>query len=151
MPLDDSEQARWFEENLLPHKSSLESWLRGRFSSSSEIEDIVQESFLRVLKARERGPIRSPKALLYTTARNLALDYARSFRNSRTDSLGEIEDSSVIDCDANVTRSVSRKEELEIMTLAIQSLPVTIDALGNNSQYMLPGLTSWSTTNTFKF
>jgi len=123
MPPEKSEQATWFAENLLPHKPALEAWLRSRFGVVSEIDDIVQEAFIRVLGMRENEDIRSPKSLLFTTARNLALDRARSFRVSRTDPLGDFEESDVIDDSEGASDARSRKEELEIMTLAIQSLP----------------------------
>ena len=46
----------------------------GRFMQRREdIEDIAQESILRVLEAGSKGEIRFPVAYLYRTVRNLAL------------------------------------------------------------------------------
>ena len=123
MPPEDPEQARWFQENLQPHRDSLKAWLQGRFQEHADLDDIIQESVLRVLRMREEGEIRSPKALLYTTARNLALDNAKNFRVSRTDPLGENEDWIVSDDAMLANNQAVRNEELEIMTRAIQSLP----------------------------
>lgn len=55
----------------------LRAWLASRFPSGFDLDDIVQESFVRILRARENGEIRSPKAFLFATARTLALDHAR--------------------------------------------------------------------------
>ena len=88
MPIEDPEQARWFAENVQPHEDMLRAWLFSRFSGvGCDIDDIVQESFLRVLKAREERTLASPKAFLFATARNLALDSVRHSSISRTENL----------------------------------------------------------------
>ena len=38
-----------------------------------DVDDLVQEAYTRVLRARSNAPIDSVKAFLFTTARNLAL------------------------------------------------------------------------------
>ncbi|WP_308364303.1 MULTISPECIES: sigma-70 family RNA polymerase sigma factor [unclassified Microbulbifer] len=42
-----------------------------------EIEDIVQETYVRVCQAARRGPIDQPRSFMMRTARNLALDYVK--------------------------------------------------------------------------
>jgi RNA polymerase sigma factor (sigma-70 family) len=42
-----------------------------------DVEDIVQETYLRLFQAAKREPIRSPRALMLKTARNLALNKLR--------------------------------------------------------------------------
>jgi len=49
--------------------------------SSSDAEDVVQDAFLRVWRAMELGLVRSPRAVLFKTAYNLALNHMRSPRN----------------------------------------------------------------------
>lgn len=101
----------------------LRAWLRSRFSGEFDLDDIVQESFVRVLRARERGEMRSPKAFLFATARNLAVDRLRRRQVAGTNSLAEIETLSVMDDEDSIPETVSRAEEIEILTQAIQSLP----------------------------
>ena len=118
-----SDQARWFQTEIQPHASALRAWLQSRFPTHEDIDDIVQEAFVRVCQAWEKGEVQSPKAFLFTTARNLALDHIRHRRVERTDSLTEVDASSVMDMGAEVSEIVARKQELEILTQAIQSLP----------------------------
>ena len=47
-----------------------------------DVDDVVQESYLRVWKARTTRPIESAKAFLFTVARRLALDFVRRKRRS---------------------------------------------------------------------
>jgi DNA-directed RNA polymerase specialized sigma24 family protein len=57
VPPQDAETARWFEEHVRPHESSLRAWLRSRFPKVSDANDLVQDSFIRLLRAREAGPV----------------------------------------------------------------------------------------------
>jgi RNA polymerase sigma-70 factor (ECF subfamily) len=91
MPPPDSELGRWFATHVQPHEAMLRAWLHQRFESRVDIDDIVQEAFVRTLHARTARTARtlaSPKAFLFTTARNLALDRLRRHEVSRTDFLG---------------------------------------------------------------
>ena len=42
-----------------------------------DVEDIVQETYLRLFQAAKRQPIRSPRAFMFKTVRNLALNKLR--------------------------------------------------------------------------
>src|ERR671922_1608917 len=58
--------------------------------SVSEAEDVVQEGFLRLHRAREGGErIESPRAYLSTVVSRLALDHLRSARARRETYVGE--------------------------------------------------------------
>ncbi len=110
-------------ENVQPHEAMLRAWLRERFSSERDIDDLVQEAFIRVLRAQETGSIESPKAFLFVTAKNLALARVRHRRVAENFVLAETQSSSVIDETADVPAAAARAQELELLTQAIQSLP----------------------------
>jgi RNA polymerase sigma-70 factor (ECF subfamily) len=114
---------RWFTEEVLPHEPALRAWLRARFPTLHDIDDLVQDSYTRVLRARANAPIGSVKAFLFTTARNLALDHFRRNRVAGIDPLTEIGDLSVSEEEPDAFENVSRRQELELLTQAIQSLP----------------------------
>jgi RNA polymerase sigma factor (sigma-70 family) len=101
----------------------LRAWLRAQFRAGSDVDDLVQEAFVRVLRAREAGPIESPKAFLFATARNLALMQLRHRRVAREDSLAETDALGILDENSDVAGEVARAQELELLTQAIQSLP----------------------------
>jgi RNA polymerase sigma-70 factor (ECF subfamily) len=123
MPPLNSEETRWFEAHLRPHEPMLRAWLQGRFPDLLDLDDILQEAYSRVLIARERGPMQSPKAFLFATARNLALDLVRRRQVVRMEPLADSEALSVLDEADDIARTVARAEEIELMTAAIQSLP----------------------------
>ncbi len=123
MPPENSEQSLWFADNLQPHEPMLRGWLQSRFSKGIDVDDIIQEAYLKVLKARESTELKSPKAFLFATARNLALDVVRRSKIIQFDSLTEYEISNVIDVSDPIPESIARNQELELLTKAIQSLP----------------------------
>ncbi len=122
-PLHTTEQSHWFTTELQPHEPMLRAWLSHRFNTATDIDDIVQEAYLRVIQARDTARLRSPKAFLFATARNLALDQLRHTWTKKRDDLTENEFGNVLDHSANTPETASRNQELELLTQAIQSLP----------------------------
>lgn len=108
---------------MQPHESLLRAWLQSPFASEGDIDDVVQEAYARMLRARERGAVISPKAFLFTVARNLALDRVRHRHVIHLEPLVENEALSVLEEDDGIPESVARNQELELLTQAIQSLP----------------------------
>jgi RNA polymerase sigma-70 factor (ECF subfamily) len=106
-----------------PHRSALRAWLLARFPTLSDVDDLVQESCARVLKVRGSVTVGSPRALLFVTARNLAYDAIRRQRVVRFESVTDNPDLSVYPDSVDVVATVSKQQELELLTEAIQSLP----------------------------
>jgi RNA polymerase sigma factor (sigma-70 family) len=123
MPPSDSEISRWFAEEVLPHEAALRSWLHGRFPGLQDVDDVVQESYARLLRARETGSIACPRAFLFVTARNLALNHLRHLRHERPEGLAELDASGVLDESAAIPETVARAEDIQLLIRAIQSLP----------------------------
>lgn len=123
MPPPDSELARWFAEEVQPHEPALRGWLSGRFPTLGDVDDLVQESYRRLLRARETGSIACPRAFLFVTARNLALNQLRHRRYERPDGLTETDPDGVADDSTAITEKIAHAEDLQLLIQAIQSLP----------------------------
>ena len=123
MPPADPAMTRWFAEHVHPHEAMLRAWLRNQFRSEDDIDDLVQETYLRLLRARDQGEVSSPKAFLFAVARNLALDRQRHREVLPTKSLVENEVLSVLEEGSGIPETVAHNQELELLTAAIQSLP----------------------------
>lgn len=118
-----ADQTRWFAEEVQPNEPLLRAWLRARFPSVRDLDDLVQESYLHLLRAHAAGPIRSAKAFLFTTAHNLAINHLARRRYEGRKALGDRDPSTVLDEGASVPEAVALAQELEMLTKAIQSLP----------------------------
>ncbi len=114
---------KWFAEDVHPHDSLLRSYLRGRFPKVRDIDDVVQESYLRIWKARALHPIDSAKAFLFRIARNLALDTVRRGRNSPIDSVTDLAGLFVIEDKPDAASVATRQQEIEMLVEAIATLP----------------------------
>jgi len=102
----------------------LKAWLVKRFNCENEAEDIIQDSLVKVIEAHKKRVIGYPKAFLFAIARNEALMRLRKSKVRNKVSLAEfVEIDVIVDESANVQEAISRNEELEILTEAIQSLP----------------------------
>lgn len=123
VPPLDSEQSRWFAEQVQPHEPMLRAWLRSQFPSEGDIDDVVQEAYIRLLRAHAAGEMHSPKAFLFATARNIARDRFRHRAIARAEPLVENEALSVLEEADGIPETVARNQELEMLTEAIQSLP----------------------------
>jgi RNA polymerase sigma-70 factor (ECF subfamily) len=49
----------------------------GQMVKPHDVEDIVQEAFVRAFEASRKGPIRHPRAFMFKTAHNLAISHLR--------------------------------------------------------------------------
>jgi RNA polymerase sigma factor (sigma-70 family) len=118
-----SEQARWFAEEVQPHESSLRAYLHSVFPSLPDVDDLVQESYARLLRAKEAGRISYAKAFLFTTARNAALDFFRRRKVVSIDSVGDMHELSVLEDSPDAAETVNKQQELDLLSQAIQTLP----------------------------
>lgn len=118
-----SDQSRWFSENLLPHEQMLRAWLRSRFPTALDLDDVLQESYLRILRSHKDKPVKAPKAFLFATARNIALNMVRASAVRGSGDFDKIEDMEILDDGEAIQETVARNQELEALTSAIQALP----------------------------
>ena len=123
MPPTDAETAQWFAEEIQPHESELRAYLHGKFSPHLDVDDLIQETYARLLQAREQAAVHSPKAYLFATARNAAFDLFRRRKIISIDSIAEIELLPVFEDRPGVAEAVCHDQELQLLAEAIQALP----------------------------
>jgi len=122
MPPYDSETTAWFTKEVQPHESVLRSYLIG-IARPSDVDDLVQESYMRLLRLRQQGQVRSPRGLLFTMARNAAHDLFRRRGTAALSAVTEMEFENVLDDKPDSAEVVSRWQEIEVLADAIEALP----------------------------
>lgn len=112
-------------DEVHPHDSSLRSYLSGAFPTvRGNVDDVVQESYLRMWKARVAwAPILSARAFLFKVARNVALDLIRHDRASPIDSVSHLASLSVVIDEPDAAESAARQERILLLAEAIAALP----------------------------
>lgn len=123
MSVPKTDQARWFNEEVKPHEASLKAYLRAVFPSLPDIDDLVQEAYARLIRAKDTGRISYAKAFLFTTARNAALDFFRRRRLVAIDSVPDLSELPIAEERPDAAEAVGRQQELDLLAEAVRSLP----------------------------
>ena len=101
----------------------------GRFlSERQDIEDVVQETYLRAYKAEKHGDessktIEYPKAFLFQIAKNIALTELSKKSRRITDYIEDVELSLVMDNGATTEEELEAREHIDIICEAVTSMP----------------------------
>ena len=118
-----ADQTRWFTEEVHPHGAQLKSYLRRSFPSVRDVDDVVQESYLRVWKRNLAQPIVSAKSFLFQVARRLALNTVRHDCASPIDERVTETGSSRVLEEKDLRETVCTRQEVLLLLDAIESLP----------------------------
>ena len=119
---DDAASA-WFLREILPLEAVLMHYLRQNWRNPSDLPDLRQEVFARVLQAaRERIPD-NPRRFLFASARNLLIDLVRREQVVPMETFGDFEAFDIADEAPEPDRALIEKEKLLIVKAALTQLP----------------------------
>jgi RNA polymerase sigma factor (sigma-70 family) len=119
--LEDSLDA-WFEREVLSHDRPLTRYLARLCPDRDELSDLRQETYARVYEAAQRAKPRAPRAFVFATARNLAVDRARRARTVAIFTCGGPEAFVQLVDEISPERSVSADGELRELSDALNRL-----------------------------
>ncbi len=120
---DDSSLSRWFAAEAQPHDAPLKAYLRHAFPAVRDNDDVVQESYLRLWRARLAGTVQSARGFLFCAARRLAIDFLRRHRRSPLIPLGDQTPENVIDEGPDTRALASEQEKILLLAEALDALP----------------------------
>ena len=92
-----------------------------------EIEDIVQETYVRVCQIEKKERITEPRSFLFRTARNLALDYVKKAETRLAGGVDDIDSFTPGTVDAladDTLGKVTSNEEFALFCESVRMLPV---------------------------
>lgn len=115
--------ARWFAEEVQPHEPALRAYLRARFPAVGDHDDLVQETYARLLRAREQGRLTYAKAFLFTAARNVAIDVFRRRQTTLLEPLPASEEMPLLTEVDGTVEALERQQRLHGLLEAIDALP----------------------------
>lgn len=113
----------WFAREILPYEGALVRYLARRRRQSGDIEDLRHDIYVRVLEAAAVARPSSPRAFLFTTARNLLIDRARHERIVPFEQLLDFDDSNVFTNEICAERQVSGWQQLQRLARLFDRLP----------------------------
>ena len=115
--------SRWFTEEVQPHEPALRAYLQARFPTLGEHDDIVQETYTRLLRAQANGCVRYPKAFLFTAARNVAFDLFRRRGAKPTEAVTDLVELTILEEIPGVGEQMDQSYEREVLADAVRALP----------------------------
>jgi RNA polymerase sigma-70 factor (ECF subfamily) len=109
-------------KEILPHERDLRRWLRRLLVGGEDVEDIVQECYCRLAQLRSVAEIESPRAYLFTMARNLVHRQRSRARVVRIEPIAEGE---VAELESDLPlpdRIAAGRQEMDRVRAALSSL-----------------------------
>lgn len=96
--------------------------IRATFGSgAADPQDVAQSAFARYLSIDDRQAVENPRAFLYTTARNIALDITRHLKHTRRHVVEEADNATVDECSPE--RIALARERAAALSAVIEKLP----------------------------
>ncbi len=75
LPMSDSSVSPQVQSLYSDHRGWLFGWLRRKTGCSEQAADLVQDTFVRVMTARDTSSLREPRAYLTTVAKGLMINW----------------------------------------------------------------------------
>ena len=121
MPPPD--QAVWFAQSVRPHEPALRAFLSQRFSSLPDHDDLVQETYVRLLRISDPQRLVHARAFLFTIARNIAIDHVRRTRRTPVDSIDDTAEIALLETAPGAAELLDHAQRHEVMLTALGTLP----------------------------
>jgi RNA polymerase sigma factor (sigma-70 family) len=118
-PMDESHRER-FARQFIEHSVALRRKMRRLISSRADVDDLIQEAFLRGYENADK--VRIPAAFVYSAARNFAFDGHRRDRKAKKVGLGEIALSGVEFSVESVELQLLAEERARLLRDAVEHL-----------------------------
>ena len=122
MSKDLRERARWLTRNVLPHEALLRDRLSAICVYDLDIEDVIQETYTRILSVPSLESIRYPKQYALQTAKAVIIDHVRHSHVISITSSGSLETLDVLVPEASCEQRLEFQGEIIAVADALAQL-----------------------------
>lgn len=120
-PIDSLDD--WFSREILVHERALNRFLAHVWSDKTEVDDLCQETYVRVYESAARERPTQPRGFLFATARHLITDKVRRGRIVSIEMRGNIDSLNVLIDELSPEHRVNAGQDLWRLAQAFSSLP----------------------------
>ena len=113
----------WFVREIMPLEAILMRYLQSNWRNRSDLPDLRQETYARVLQAAQERVPDNPKRFLLTTARNLLIDLVRHKQVVPMETFADLEAFSIAADAPEADSLLIEKQELCRVKAALSELP----------------------------
>jgi len=115
--------AAWFQTEVQPHEAALRAYVKARYPDLREVDDVIQETYFRLLCERAARPVQHVRGFLFVAARNAACDLLRKKKPGVIEYLGNLTGLRNLTELPNGADAAANAQELELISEAIHDLP----------------------------
>jgi RNA polymerase sigma factor (sigma-70 family) len=119
-------RAIWLGRHVLPHEAALRVWLSRRRVPGLEVDDVIQETYSRLLTAASVEHVRNPKAYAFQTAGSVLIDHFRRLKVISITAVSNFEQLQVGSDEPSPERQTIDRDELYRLAEAITALPESV-------------------------
>jgi RNA polymerase sigma factor (sigma-70 family) len=127
-PVGDN-RALWLASKVLPHEPALRAWLQTRRAVGLEIDDVVQETYARLIAIGSVDHVRNPKTYAFQTAHSVLMTHVRRAKIASISLVADLERLGVAADEPSPEHQIVDRDELSRVAQAIAALPPKMRAV----------------------
>ena len=113
----------WVRFHVIPYEAEIRRWIGAVYYEKSEIDDIIQDIYFKLLKLDSVAHITDPRAYLYQAARNAIAGRLRRKRIVSIRNVQDLDELGVYDGAPSPERVAAARAELKWVLCLIANLP----------------------------
>ena len=117
------ERAIWLGRHVLVHEPALRAWLRRRRLGGLDIDDIIQETYTRLVAAESVAHVHDARSYTFQIAGSVVIDHLRRMKVVSIASVPDLDALDVVCDDPSPERQVIDRDELHRLAQMIAALP----------------------------
>ena len=117
------ERAIWLGRHVLPHEPALRAWLSRRRLGGLDVDDIIQETYSRLITAESVQHVHDAKSYAFQVAGSVVIDHLRRMKVVSIASMPDLDYLEVVSDEPSPERQVIDRDELHRLAGVIARLP----------------------------
>ena len=117
------ERAAWLSTHVLRHEPALRAWLQHRRIDGVEIDDIIQDTYARLICVASVEEIRNVRNYMFQTAHSVLVSYIRRSKVVDLHAVSDIDALATIGDELSPEAHVIGRDELRRLAKAISNMP----------------------------
>src|SRR5688572_30723143 len=118
-----SEHHEWFLNQVFRYRPVLQRYLRKRLASEADVEDVIQDTYLRIYSLQDYRSVESPNSLLIKIAHNLAVELIRRRQSRATGTVADFDEMDVsYESTPQLDDQIDARQRFEAFCTAVESL-----------------------------
>jgi len=117
------ERALWLRRQVLPHEPALRAWLRRKSLGGLDVDDIIQETYTRLVAADSVAHVLDARSYAFQVAGSVVIDHLRRMKVVSISQAPNFDYLEVVSDEPSPERQVIDRDELQHLARMIARLP----------------------------